>query len=258
VTGPEYDRVHRTLRRALLAAREPGDRCVRCGRQLPASDSEVDLGHDDERPGQYRGLECAKCNRAAGAAKTNQQRRERQQQASALAGGVAEVAAAVEISHDRRHASLVTAGYLDGDLILVTLASYLDYLDSAALVAAVLALRDSQTVLSVIVDAHSPGATAIRPFEAAKIKVTSPSSSDLATAHGGWIDSLRAGRVRHQGQAELTAAMRHLEARRIGGSTGPERRGAPADVAPAVAAELAVWGLESLVAPPDPFVMLGD
>jgi hypothetical protein len=42
---------------------------------------------------------------------------------------------------------------------------------------------------------------------------------------------------------ELTAAVRHLEQRRMGGATAPERRGAPVDVAPAVAAELAAWAL---------------
>jgi hypothetical protein len=47
--------------------------------------------------------------------------------------------------------------------------------------------------------------------------------------------------------------MRHLEQRRLGGASAPERRGAPVDVAPAVAAELAAWALET--APADYDVM---
>jgi hypothetical protein len=69
---------------------------------------------------------------------------------------------------------------------------------------------------------------------------------DLVVAHGRLLDLLAEGRIRHRGQAELTSAMRHLEARRLGGSVAPERRGALADVAPAVAAELAVWALLSV------------
>jgi Recombination endonuclease VII len=254
MSGPEYDAVHKALRRALLAAREPGDRCARCGRQLPADPAKIDLGHDDERPGQYRGLECSRCNRAAGARKTNTQRREHQQRARLLA---AEFAVAVEISHDRRHASLVTAGYLPHDLIALHL-TYLDYLHSDDLVRAVQRLHDDLVVVAVVVDGHSPAATVITPLENVRIRVTQPTSTDLATAHGGFVDAARAGRIRHQGQAELTAAMRHLEQRRIGGSTGPERRGAPADVAPAVAAELSVWALETLPAPADPIFLVGD
>jgi hypothetical protein len=79
--------------------------------------------------------------------------------------------------------------------------------------------------------------------------VTKPTSGDLVVAHGGFLDALAAGRIRHQGQVELTAAVRHLEQRRLGGATAPERCGALVEVAPAVAAELAVWGLLNAPAP---------
>jgi hypothetical protein len=47
--------------------------------------------------------------------------------------------------------------------------------------------------------------------------------------------------------------MRHLEQRRLGGAAGPERRGAPVDVAPAVASELALWALENVPRPAEPW-----
>lgn len=87
--------------------------------------------------------------------------------------------------------------------------------------------------------------------------VTKPTSSDLVVAHGGFLDALAAGRIRHQGQAELTAAVCHLEQRRLSGATAPERRGAPVDVSPAVAAELSVWALENAPRPPKPFALVG-
>jgi hypothetical protein len=46
-----------------------------------------------------------------------------------------------------------------------------------------------------------------------------------------------------RGQSELTTAIRHGQQRRPGGATAWERRGAPVDVSPALAAEIAVWAL---------------
>jgi hypothetical protein len=158
---------------------------------------------------------------------------------------VTEVTLALEVSEDRQHCSIVAAGHLDGDLVLLDLVAYLEGTDP---VPAVLRLRAERTVTATVVDPHSHAATTIRPLETAGVVLTKPTSSDLVVAHGGFLDALAAGRVRHQGQAELTAAVRHLEQRRLGGASAPERRGAPVDVSPAVAAELATWAL--LVAPP--------
>jgi hypothetical protein len=252
-----YDAAHAAIRRAMLASRQPGDRCARCGRPLPADDRKVDLGHDDDRPGAYKGLECSKCNRSAGGRKGNARKRQLKQYRQGTAATVAEVAVAVEISADRTHASLVTAGYLEGDLILVSLERYLEYRDSGELVAAVVDLGMSRSVVAVVVDGHAPGATAIRPLEQARIRVTCPSSSDVTIAHGGFLDVLAAGRLRHQGQPELTGAMRAMEQRRLGGSSAPERRSAQTDIGPGVAAELACWGLETLPRTVDPFAVLG-
>ena len=164
---------------------------------------------------------------------------------------MAEVALALEIAEDRQHTSVVAAGRLEGDLVLLELAAYLEGTDP---VPAVLELRGEWTVLAVVVDPHSHAATCIRPLEAAGVEVTTPASSDLVVAHGEFLDALAAGRIRHRGQAELTSAVRHLEQRRLGGATAPERRGALMDVGPAVAGELAVW---ALLNQPGPIVLEG-
>jgi hypothetical protein len=247
-----YTSEQKTLRRALLAVYAPTDPCWRCGRPLGPDPSLIDLGHRDDRSG-YAGLEHSKCNREAGARLGNRRRRAAEYRRIAMATMLlGEVALACEISEDRMHCALVAAGRLDHGMILVELAAYLPGADP---VGAVLALRGERKVCATVIDPHSHAATAIAPLEQAGVKITRPSSSDLVVAHGGFLDALRAGRIRHHGQAELTTAMRVLEQRRLGGATAPDRRGGGVDVSPAVAAELACWGLELApkVPPPDIF-----
>ena len=240
-----YDGEQKALRRALLAVYEPTDPCGRCGWPLGPDPSRIDLGHTDDRAG-YSGLEQARCNRQAGARLGNARRRARRERMVRM---VVEVALALEVSEDRQHTSIVAAGRLEGDLVLLDLLAYLAGTDPTA---AVLRIRSERTVLAVAIDPHSHAATAIRPLEAAGVAVTRPASGDVAEAHGLFLDALAGGRIRHQGQAELTAAMRHLEQRRLGGASAPERRGAPVDVAPAVASELALWALLTVQRVPEP------
>jgi hypothetical protein len=234
-----YGGPHQAIRRALLPYAW-GQPCPRCGRPMLPGQA-LDLGHTDDRAG-YQGMEHARCNRRAGARLGNARRRAERERKVRM---VTEVYLALEVSEDRQHCSIVAAGRLDDDLVLLDLVGYLDSTDPTS---AVLEVRGQRTVQATVVDPHSHAATAIRPLEAAGVKVTKPTSSDLVVAHGGFLDMLAAGCIRHQGQAELTAAVRHLEQRRLGGASAPERRGAPVDVSPAVAAELAVWALLTLEA----------
>jgi hypothetical protein len=232
-----YGGPHQAIRRA-LAPYVPGSRCWRCS--LPILPGQPwDLGHDDDNPALYRGPEHARCSRQAGARKGNQRRRERRERTVRM---VTEIALALEIAEDRSHTSIVAAGRLPDGLVLVELVAYLGSTDPVGMV---LELKERRSVLAVAVDPHSNAATTIGPLEDAGVTITKPNSVDLVTAHGNFLDLLAAGRIRHQGQPQLTAAARHLEQRRLGGATAPERRGALVDVAPAVAAELATWALLS-------------
>jgi hypothetical protein len=230
-----YDGEHQAVRKALLAVHEPTDPCWRCRRPLGPDPRRIDLGHRDDGAG-WAGLECARCNRAAGARKGNALRRARTERRVT----VTDAAFALEISEDRQHTSIVAAGHLDEDLVLLELAAYLEGTDPAAAVAE---LGRQPKPAAIVIDAHSGAATLLKPLEDAGFKITRPTSVDLVVAHGGLLDLLAAGRIRHRGQAELTAGMRHLEQRRLGGATAPERRGSAVDVGPAVAAELACWAL---------------
>lgn len=66
---PDYGREHQTLRRALLAAYIPGiTTCWRCGKPITTLRTrDIHLGHDDNNPRIWRGLEHATCNITAGA-----------------------------------------------------------------------------------------------------------------------------------------------------------------------------------------------
>jgi hypothetical protein len=153
---------------------------------------------------------------------------------------VTECALGVEISEARDHVSIAAAGHLDGGFILVELAAYVDSTDA---VEAVVRLHSERTVHAVALDPRSPAATAVKPLEDAGVWLTELSTHDVAVAHGTFVDLLGAGRLRHTGQPELTAAIRHGQQRRLGGATAFERRGAQVDVSPAVAAEIALWAL---------------
>jgi hypothetical protein len=163
---------------------------------------------------------------------------------------LAECALGIEISEARDHLSIAAAGSIDGDLILVELAAYITGTDP---VAEVLRLRAERRVRSVALDPRSPAATAVKPLKAARIAVTELSTHDVAL-HGEFLDMVAAGRLRHSGQAELTAAIRHGQQRRLGGATAWERRGHDVDASPAVAAEVAVWAW--MHRPPKPMIVI--
>jgi hypothetical protein len=148
---------------------------------------------------------------------------------------VKKVSLGVEIAEDRRHTSIVGAGYVNKSqsIVLVDLLAYLTGTDATA---TVLRLRKTRKVQSVVIDPHSPGATLIKPLTDAEVTVTQPSTSDIAVAHGTFLDELAAGRLRHAGQPELDAAVRHGAQRPLGGAAAWQRRGMPVDVSPLSAA----------------------
>src|SRR5829696_2339513 len=234
---PRYGGEHQALRRAGLPLAY-GQRCVRCGRpMLPGQP--LDLDHRDDGNG-YAGWSHAHCNRSAGArmgnARRNRARREGRRRML-----LTPCTLGIEIAEDRSRMSIAAAGYIDGAAVLVELAAYLEGTDPTA---AVLRLQAERTVPAVVVDPRSPAATTIELLTDAGVRVTELSTHDLAVAHGQFLDTLAAGRLKHAGQLELTAAVRHGTQRPLGGADAWQRRGTAVDVSPLAAATLAVWALQ--------------
>ena len=223
-----YGRDHRAIRRRLLEG-AVGTACVRCGGPILPTDK-VDLDHRDDGPG-YLGMAHAACNRAAGARKGNRLRGKRKRIR------MEDQRMGVEISVDRRHTSIVTAGRSDG-LLVFELIAYLNGSDTAENVAAMAAARD---VKQVTVDPRSPGATLIAPLRALGLKVLEPKATDMAVAHGRFVDELRAGRLKYVAHPALDAAVQFADSRPLAGAEAIERRKVEADAGPLAAAELAVW-----------------
>lgn len=72
---PDYGREHKALRAYLIARYVPGvTACWRCGLPITTLRTrDVHLGHDDDNPAIWRGLEHARCNESSGAARGNRE-----------------------------------------------------------------------------------------------------------------------------------------------------------------------------------------
>ena len=105
--------------------------------------------------------------------------------------------------------------------------AYLDGVTRA--VEAVQALHTDRVVHAVIIDPHSGAATLIRPLTAEGIKVSQPTSAEIAEAHGLFLDKLKAGELRHVEDPRLDAAVHNGTTRRLGrrGHLGPKRSDPP-------------------------------
>jgi hypothetical protein len=241
---PKYDYEHQQVRKALLASYDPSDPCARCGKPLGADPSKIDAGHRDDGLGWQ--LECQRCNRAAGARHGNLLRR---LQRSSPMDHLAWVVLAVEVSDNYKHTSIAAAGRLDDAVIQVELADYLPGVSGA--VDRLLELHARWTVRATVIDPMSNATTLIRPLEErpakrAGVRLVKPTAADVKVAHGNFVIRGQARTIRHVKRRELDLALQHLAERRLGNAPVFDRRGALVDVAPAIASELACWGVESI------------
>ena len=235
-----YAGPHKSIRRAWMPTVAAGTvACWRCGLLIRPGQA-WDLGHDDHNPAAYRGPEHERCSRRAGGRKGRARRRARRRQ---LMDVLTEAVIAVEVSQDRLHTSIVAAGYVGDDIIGIELAHYLDGVDGV--VDAVVGLRGACVVRAVALDPVSDAANLARRFDAAGVGVTLLSAADIKAAHAEFRDRFRAGKIRHGRQAVLARAVRYLTERPLGAVRVFDRRN-EIDVAPAVAAELAIWTLLSV------------
>jgi hypothetical protein len=149
-----------------------------------------------------------------------------------------EVAFAVEISEDRKHAAVVAAGReKDGPRVVVDLVWYDHPRGAVAKLAELAAKHDP---VATVVDPRSQAGTLLRPLAEAGVFVTEPATADVVTAHGQFLDLVNDGRLAHLEQPPLTAAVQAAQQRPLAGAQAWERR-LVIDQSPLVAATLAVW-----------------
>jgi len=149
-----------------------------------------------------------------------------------------EVAFAVEISEDRKHAAVVAAGReKDGPRIVIDLVWY-DHPRGA--VDRLAGLNVKHDPVATVVDPRSQAGTLLRPLADAGVFVTQPATADVAVAHGEFLDAVNDGRLAHLDQPPLTAAVRAAQQRPLAGAQAWERR-VLVDQSPLVAATLACW-----------------
>jgi hypothetical protein len=156
-----------------------------------------------------------------------------------------EVTLGVEVALDRGHTSVVAACE-QGDNVLLELVRYAPGADTADVVAGV---AGELYVVGLALNSTSASMTLARPLRDHKLEPTLLSGSDVACAHGAFLDLHRAERLRLVEHAALVDALKAADQRARGERYVVDRRGTLVDLSPLLAAELAVWCLRNLPAP---------
>lgn len=99
-------------------------------------------------------------------------------------------------------------------------------------------------VLGVVVDPMGGATNLRRPLrERPGLKLAEPDAAAVKTAHADFLDLAHRRELAVVANDILSTAMQHLTERQLSGQPVFDRRGALVDVAPAISAELALWGL---------------
>ena len=149
-----------------------------------------------------------------------------------------EVTFACEISEDRKKAAIVAAGReKNGTRVVVDLVWY-EHPRGA--VAKLTELSVKHDPVAIVVDSKSQAGTLVGPLAEAGVLLTEPKTSDVAVAHGEFLDLVNDGKLAHLSQPPLTSAVQSAQQRPLAGAQAWERR-LTVDQSPLVAATLACW-----------------
>jgi hypothetical protein len=149
---------------------------------------------------------------------------------------------AVEVAADRGHTSICSACRLPDGRVQVELVAYLG--GTATAVDRVVEFHDRWKIHATVIDPMGAATNLRQPLgERRGVTLVAPDAAAVKVAHADFVDLARAKRLAVAASDVLSTAMQHLTERQLGGQPVFDRRGAPVDIAPLVAAELAVWGL---------------
>jgi hypothetical protein len=119
-----------------------------------------------------------------------------------------------------------------------------DPLDGSAVTGQLVKLWERHELDGFALDPRSPSSTLVEPLKAEGMVLRLADAIGVATAHGRFRDLLYADRLRAAGHPALDEAVFAAEARRLAGSEAVDRYAdGGVDMAPLMAAELAVWML---------------
>ena len=104
-------------------------------------------------------------------------------------------------------------------------------------------LNAAHRPLGVVCDGASAAASLVPALEDRGVKVLVASAKDHAQAAGMFFDGVDQETFRHLDSAPLTAAVRGAAKRKLGDAWAWSRKSSASDIAPLVAATLALWGL---------------
>ena len=96
-------------------------------------------------------------------------------------------------------------------------------------------------VVEVVCDDSGPGKSAVPAVEARGIEVRTLSAAEHAQACGAFVDLVQAGLLRHKGSLDLWNAIRGASTRALTDRWAWSRKSSSVDIAPLVAATLAIW-----------------
>jgi hypothetical protein len=119
---------------------------------------------------------------------------------------------------------------------------------------AIAALAAHDRTEAIVYDALGPAADVGRLMEFRKTRrLEAVEAGDPRAACGAFIDAVREGRIRHDGDPELAAAAAGALTRTTGDMVFFDRRRSPVDVAPVIAATLAAHAASR--PRPQPFII---
>ncbi|WP_406000696.1 terminase [Streptomyces sp. NBC_00829] len=161
--------------------------------------------------------------------------------ANAQSSAEGQVAFAIDMTPERSHAAIGTAGSWRGG----THAEVVDHRPGTGwLIERAKALHAKHKPRCWVIDPASPAASIIKDLEERLgIEVVQPKARDTATACGQFYDAVTDQSLSHIDQAPMATALAGAQKRPLGDAWAWARRSVGVDISPLMAVTLAKWGL---------------
>jgi hypothetical protein len=145
----------------------------------------------------------------------------------------------VEITEDRTRTWIALAGAEDRRIVV----DLLPPIDGTDAVPTISDLWGKHPVDAVALAPRGPAATLLDGLRNDGMPIVEADAVALEVALGRFLDWTKAGKLKHRGDHALTDAVRLAASKRSSSGAQAVDRAVNADMAPLVAAELAVWAL---------------